>query len=253
MTTESKLNIIWQDDYLVVLNKPPYVSVNISETEKETTLIELISEELKIPLERAGVIHRLDKNTSGVLLVAKDQTTLERMQAQFKAREVKKTYLALAHGNIEEADGEINAPISRNPVNREKFGVFEGGRDSLTRFEVKERMKMDMSKIEDMGDGMKKKEREFYMTEALDYTLVTLYPQTGRTHQIRVHLKFIHHPIVGDEVYTGKKLYRMDHRWCPRQFLHAAGITFKHPQSGEEMHFECELADDLKKAMEIFS
>lgn len=247
--SSTKLSIIWQDDYLVVLNKPPYISVNVSETEKDTTLIELISEELKIPLERAGVIHRLDKNTSGVLLVAKDQNTLELMQAKFKSREVKKTYMALAHGNIVEDAGEIDAPIARNPVNREKFGVFEGGRESLTRFEVVKRLKLAMEKIENMSDGMKKKEREFYESEALDYSLVKLFPRTGRTHQIRVHMKYIHHPLVGDGVYTGKKLYRMDHKWCPRQFLHAYSIGFKHPINGEEMNFSCDLADDLNDAL----
>lgn len=251
--SDSRLHIIWQDEHLLVLNKPPFISVNPSETEKEETLVDLVASELNIPLERAGIIHRLDKNTSGVILVAKDQETLEKMQAQFKSRQVHKEYVALVHGYVESETGTIDAPIDRNPVNRERFGVFGGGRESVTDFRVEQRFELTMEKIEEMVGDMKKKERIFFEHEATKYTLLRLFPKTGRTHQIRVHLKFINHPIVGDEVYVGRKLGRFDHRWCKRQFLHAAKISFRHPISGEEMSFESELAEDLQDALKVVS
>ncbi len=243
--TTSRLSIIWQDEHLLVLDKPPYISVNPSETEKDETLVGLVSSELGIPLERAGIIHRLDKNTSGVLLVAKDLETLEKMQAQFKSREVHKEYVALVHGNVDSLTGTIDAPIDRNPVNRERFTVVGGGRESVTDFRVEKRFSLSMERIEEMVDDMKKKERVFFENEATKYTFVRLFPKTGRTHQIRVHLKYINHPIVGDEVYVGRKLGRFDHRWCKRQFLHAAKISFKHPITDKDMTFESALAEDL--------
>jgi len=250
--TNSKLSIIWQDDHLLVLDKPPFISVNPSETEKEDTLVDLVVRELGIPLERAGIIHRLDKNTSGVILVAKNQETLEGMQAQFKAREVHKEYVALVHGNVEEETGSIDAPIDRNPVNRVRFTVIGGGRDSVTDFRVEKRFELPMEQVEELVGSMKKKERVFFENEATRYSFLRLFPKTGRTHQIRVHLKFINHPIVGDEVYVGRKLGRFDHRWCKRQFLHASKISFRHPATGKEVSFESELAGDLQESLAVF-
>ncbi len=250
MTT---LPILFEDDYLIAVNKPAGMSVAPSESDKDITVAEVITEQIGIPLERAGIIHRLDKDTSGVLLIAKSQEVLEAMQSKFKSREVHKTYMALVHGDIEEEKGIIRAPIARNPMNREKFGVFDGGRESETEFRVDKKLRLPFDKIEAVLGSMTKKEKVFYESEATEYCLLTLYPKTGRTHQIRVHLKYIHHPIVGDEVYTGKKLYRFDARWCQRQFLHAAAIEFDHPVTRYKMKIEAELAEDLDLALEYLT
>jgi 23S rRNA pseudouridine1911/1915/1917 synthase len=251
MDVPSRLSILWQDEYLVAVDKPPYMSVAPSESDAAVTVAEVVSAQLGISLERAGIIHRLDKNTSGVLLIAKDQQTLELMQAQFKSREIKKTYTTLVHGVFGEEGGYIDAPIARNPENREKFGVFAGGRDSATEFKVEKRYALSMEKIDEIVDDMRKKERQFYEKEATQYSLVKVFPHTGRTHQIRVHMKYIHHPIVGDAVYTGKKLYRLDHRWCPRQFLHASGIEFVHPITHTHISLEAPLPTDLTVSLAV--
>jgi 23S rRNA pseudouridine1911/1915/1917 synthase len=243
--------VLWQDDDMAILNKPAGISVNPSETEKEITLVEMVLNELHITLERAGIVHRLDKDTSGVILVAKNENALEKLQAQFKSRTVEKSYITLVHGFIDEKAGEIQAPIARNPANREKFTIVEGGRDSTTKFQVVRHIKMSLEKIEQIVDDMRKKEQVFYEREAMEYTLLNVFPKTGRTHQIRVHMKYIHHPLVGDEVYTGKKLYRLDKRWCPRQFLHAFSIRFDHPVNGERMYFEVPLNEDLDTALKF--
>ncbi len=247
------LPILFQDEYLIAIDKPFGMSVAPSESDKDITVAEVITEQIGIPLDRAGIIHRLDKDTSGVLLVAKTQDMLGLMQEKFKGREVHKTYRALVHGQIEEEKGIIKAPIARNPKNREKFGVFEGGRDSETRFEIEKRLTLPFEKIEEVLGAMTKKEKVFYQGEATDYCLVKLFPRTGRTHQIRVHMKFINHPLVGDEVYTGKKLYRFDARWCTRQFLHAAAIEFEHPVTKVNLKIDAPLAEDLILALEYLT
>ncbi|MDQ3098461.1 MAG: RluA family pseudouridine synthase [bacterium] len=249
----SSLPILFQDDHLIAIDKPYGMSVAPSESDKDVTVAEIITEQLGIPLERAGIIHRLDKDTSGVLLVAKSQEMLDLMQGLFKRREVHKTYTALVHAAVAEDKGVVRAPIARNPQNREKFGVFEGGRDSETVFEVDHRLTLPFAKIEEMLGAMTKKEKNFYMKDALDYCLLKLHPKTGRTHQIRVHMKYIHHPIVGDEVYTGKKLYRFDNRWCTRQFLHASTIEFEHPINRSQIKIDSPLAQDLVTALEFLT
>ncbi len=246
----NSLPVLFQDDYIIAIDKPYGMSVAPSESDKDITVAEIVTSQLGIPLERAGIIHRLDKDTSGVLLIAKSQEVLDLMQGKFKRREVHKTYTALVHGIIEEEKGVIRAPIARNPQNREKFGVFEGGRDSETVFEIERRLTLPFEKIEQLLGAMTKKEKIFYTREALEYCLLKLYPKTGRTHQIRVHCKYIHHPIVADEVYTGKKLYRFDNRWCTRQFLHASQIEFTHPISGVSVNIASPLASDLVLALE---
>ncbi|MDQ3239214.1 MAG: RluA family pseudouridine synthase [bacterium] len=243
--------IVWQDDCLAVLNKPAGITVNPSETEKNITLVEMVTDAMKIPLERAGIVHRLDKDTSGVLIVAKNIEVLGNLQAQFKERVVQKTYLTLVHGHFDEKGGEIQAPISRNPFNREKFSVIDGGRESTTGFKVEGSYIMSMDKIENMTDGITKKNRAFFEKEAMEYSLLKVFPKTGRTHQIRVHMKYIHKPLVGDNTYTGKKLYRLDTKWCGRQFLHAFSIKFRHPITGEDKYFEVPLATDLQNALDF--
>jgi 23S rRNA pseudouridine1911/1915/1917 synthase len=242
--------IIFEDKELLVLDKPAGMIVNRSDTaKKETTLQDWVEKNLKItnlPLEeidrskityeeqskldfvsRAGIVHRLDKETSGIILVAKTFQAFANLQAQFKERKVKKTYIALTHGEIDPKIGEINVAVGRLPWNRKRFGVLAEGRESVTEYKV--------LSIEYLVSG---ENRE-------PLTLVELHPKTGRTHQIRVHLQYIKHPIFGDPLYAGRKTGRDDRKLLPRIFLHAAKISFFHPASNELLTFESPLPKDL--------
>lgn len=259
--------IIFEDEHLLVLDKPAGMIVNRSDTTREVrTLQEWVEDYLKIrsmkheirnkseasndqngfgfrlPVSamrwqagnsdfdfraRAGIVHRLDKETSGIILVAKTLEAFINLQSQFKERKVQKTYLALAHGKIEPETGEINVTVGRLPWNRKRFGVIAEGRESVTRYRVTTNYKLPTT------------------NESL--TLVELSPKTGRTHQIRVHLQYIKHPIFADPLYAGRKTSRDDRKLLPRVFLHASKISFFHPKTNELLNFESPLSEDLNK------
>lgn len=233
------LSIVYEDDELLVVNKQAGITVNRSETTlHQVTLQDLIEKEDKINskdedsefIQRSGVVHRLDKETSGLILVAKNSSAFRNLQAQFKERTVEKSYLALAHGNIVPKTGEINVPVGRLPWNRKRFGIIAGGRPSITSYEV----------IESLSNGKE------------NFSLVRLFPKTGRTHQIRVHLKYINHPILGDPLYGGRKTSREDRKTLERFFLHAEAISFFHPKTNERMMFRADLPEELSKVLETF-
>lgn len=245
------VKIVYEDGTFLVIDKPSGWVVNRAETTKGAQIVQdWVEKYLKVPQEestrdtrgtldicdtfcrRAGIVHRLDKETSGLLLVAKTPTAFENLQKQFKERKVEKRYLALVHGKVEPPEGVIEAAISRSPFDRKKFGVFLGGREAKTKYRV-------------LSIKYKVWERKEFF-----YSLLELTPETGRTHQIRVHLKYIGHPVVGDEKYAGRKIARQDRQWCPRQFLHAAYLKFRHPKTKEEMEFKEELPKDLKEALQ---
>ena len=168
---------------------------------------------------RPGIVHRLDKDTSGLIVAAKDERTHNGLQAQLKERRVKKTYLALVQGRVTPAEAVIDAPIGRDPVQRRRMAVVDkGGREARTAYRVRANY-----------DGA--------------YTLVEASPITGRTHQIRVHLASIGHPVVGDA------LYGRPSPLVGRQFLHAWRLAFRHPIMGQELNFESALPEDLGKAV----
>lgn len=237
--------IIFEDNSLIILNKPAGWIVNEASTTKGQKVIQTwISKNVKCSSSakasvdrqitndkeyRNGIVHRLDKETSGVLVVAKTQEAFRNLQEQFKARVVEKTYTALVHGKVEPKEGVIKVPVGRLPWNRERFGVLPGGRKAETGYRTILNYKFQMS------------------NEIL--TLLELQPKTGRTHQIRIHLKYLGHPIVSDEFYAGRKTARADRKWCPRLFLHASGIKFRHPKLNKEVSFELELSDDLHQAL----
>ena len=247
------MKVIFQDDDLLVIDKSAGLVVDKSNTQSVDTLEDILQKEFGIKLYRGGIIHRLDKDTSGIILIAKTQEALENLQAQFKDRKVKKEYLALVHGHIME-NGRVEGSIGRNPVNREKFTVLDTGKEAETEYEpIKslqfsvvslQRIFSDFNKIQ-----MRKLEKQNYG----QFTLLRVLPKTGRTHQIRVHLKYIRHPVVSDEKYVGRKMYRLDKRWCPRLFLHATKIGFYHPKFGQWMELESKLPEDLKKVLEDFN
>jgi|SRR5581483_6246855 len=230
--------ILFEDESILVLDKPAGITVNRSETTVGVeTVQDWLEKEGKISLQgiskdsdfykRTGIVHRIDKETSGILLVAKDEASFAELQRQFKDRTVKKTYTALAHGEIKVPTGEINVPVGRLPWNRKQFGIIAGGRESVTKYTV-----LGIKYLVSEG------KRE-------PLTLVQLSPETGRTHQIRVHLKYFGHPIFADFLYGGRKVSREDRKLLNRVFLHAAKITFQHPKTGESVSFESPLPAEL--------
>lgn len=239
--------VLFEDQSLLVLNKPPGLVVTPAESVKVETLAEIMMRDFGIKVERGGVVHRLDKDTSGLLLIAKTDEALTQLQFQFKERMVKKEYAALVHGFLEQEE-TVTGSIERNPKNREKFIVSEEGREAETQFIPDGKYVLKDSVMEELFTSQfnkiqrKKLERTNYGT----FTFVRALPLTGRTHQIRVHLKHLGFPIVGDEKYAGRKTARLDGRWCKRQFLHAAKISFYHPVTGQKLSFEAALPEDLR-------
>ncbi len=230
------LNIVFEDQNLLVINKSAGMVVNRSDTTGNVeTLQDMVQSRVDLKkgseefLSRGGIVHRLDRETSGLLLVAKNQESFDNLQAQFKNREVKKEYIALAHGEVVPKKSEINVPVGRLPWNRTRFGVLAGGRQSLTEYEV----------IEE-----RKHEEEIL-------SLLVLKPKTGRTHQIRVHLKYINHPIFSDFMYAGRKVSRKDRKILDRVFLHASSIKFKHPVTGKDLSFAIPLAEELRETLKL--
>ena len=226
--------IIFEDEELLILDKPSGWIVNDAQTVGEQPVVQKWLEanfdyELSAESElRSGIVHRLDKETSGILLVAKTQGSFDNLQAQFKNRQVEKSYQALIHGKLELKEGGISVPVGRLPWRRDRFGVIPGGRESETKYKAKGYFEFD-KKV---------------------YTLVDLYPKTGRTHQIRIHLKYLGHPIVSDTFYAGRKSARADRKWCPRLFLHASNISFEHPSQNKKVFFETALPIELSQVLD---
>lgn len=224
--------IIYEDESIFVIDKPTGWIVNEASTTKNQPVLQTWLRQYDYPLAgseeyRHGIVHRLDKETSGVMIVAKDKESFDKLQAEFKAREVQKKYLALVHGPLNEA-GKVEVPVGRLPWKRDRFGVVAGGRDSLTEY----------------------KPIKFYKGDRGGYTLTEFHPKTGRTHQIRIHCKYIGHAIVADEFYAGRKTARNDRKWCPRLFLHAKSIKFTHPVSKQPVEFEANMPEDLERVLQ---
>lgn len=239
------MTILFEDSHLLVVNKPAGLTVNRSITTKEEpTLFDWIEHYASWPLvttvtefnDRCGVVHRLDKETSGPLVIAKDPVTFGQLQEQFKSRKVHKEYTALVHGSFADPVAKtfrIDAPIGRNPRNRFRQAVIFSGRPAITDFEV--------------------------VTKFKNVTLLHAYPLTGRTHQIRIHLSSLNHPVCGDNVYSPRNLQRgyndllRAHQIEPRMFLHASRITFTHPENGKEVSVEAALPPELAQVLAIYS
>ncbi len=221
------LDIVYEDDCLVVLNKPAGLVVHPAHGHAAGTLLNALL--ARYPELRAwppeegwpGLVHRLDRDTSGLLVVARTPEARAALRAQFRARTVHKIYLALVIGQPRLERARIEAPIGRDPHERKRMAVVsEGGREASTEYRVLERLG--------------------------DYALLEVQPETGRTHQIRVHLAAIGHPVVGDRVY-GPARQRLA---LGRLFLHAARLTFRHPATGGEMTFTAPLPAELEAVLE---
>lgn len=185
-------------------------------------------------MSRSGIVHRLDKETSGIIIVALNPEAFINLQNQFKDKTVKKTYQALLHGKLEPIRGEINEPIGRLPWNRMRFGVLAAGRPAKTLYKVLEYIKKGSGKNSET------------------VSLVEVYPQTGRTHQIRVHFQYVKHPIFADALYSGRKTGRSDRKRLLRHFLHASKITLLHPATSLPLVFSSPLSQDLQLFLESF-
>jgi len=224
------LDIVFEDDTLVVVNKPAGLVVHPAAGTPSGTLANALAyhfQQLPGTGARPGIVHRLDRDTSGLLVVAKTEAALENLSDQFRDRTVYKSYVALVHGRMLSDTGKIDQPLARDRSNRTRMAVVRGGRNALTLYRVR---------------------------NAFDrFTLLDVELKTGRTHQIRVHLAWMKHPVVGDETYGGGRdntikdpRLRARIRALNRQFLHAEKLGFKHPKSGEFVKFESPLAPELQ-------
>ena len=216
------LNIIYEDDDLLVVDKPAGLAVHPAPGHPSHTLVNAILSHLPDLVStsnslRPGIVHRLDKDASGIMVVAKNNAAQLNLIDQFKARSVAKTYLVLVKGHLTPENGIIEAPIGRDPSNRKRMAVVVEGKEARTQYHV----------IKYMGD----------------YTLLEVRTETGRTHQIRVHLLAIGYPVVGDSVYGVKSAH------LSRQFLHACRLGFHIPSTGEYVEFASELPPDLAQAL----
>ena len=218
---EIPLDIVYEDKDILVVNKQKGLVVHPANGNWDGTLVNAIMAHCKDSLSgiggelRPGIVHRLDKDTSGLLIIAKNDEAHIKMSEQIKNREVKKTYIALARGIIPENEASINMPIGRSTKDRKKMAVTKNGKEAITHFKVLER----------------------YTTSKGQYTLLEVRIDTGRTHQIRVHLSEIGHPVVGDMTYSnGKNEFNVE-----GQCLHAKRLEFMHPITGEKMVLEAPL------------
>lgn len=213
------LDIIYEDDDILVINKQPGIAVHPGAGTSSGTIVNALLSHCKklsdVNEARPGIVHRLDKDTSGLMVIAKNNTSHMELARQFKERTVKKNYLALVKGTVELDNGVVDLPIGRHPSNRQKMAVrYDSEKKAVTEYKVVGRYG--------------------------DFTLVMLNLKTGRTHQIRVHMAYLGHPVLGDEKYGSKGNF-------PRQALHSYHLKFRHPTSGKEMEFTADLPDDMKK------
>ena len=228
------LEIIFEDNDIIIINKQPGLVVHPGAGNQTGTLVNALlhhDEELRF-LPRAGIVHRLDKDTSGIMVVTKNEFSYLNLVSQLKERKVNRHYLAIVVG--EPLSGStINEPIGRHPKLRTKQAVTDAGKEAITNFKIKERMG--------------------------GYTLLNVSLETGRTHQIRVHLAFINFPILGDSVYGGRKKFvagttetvKKEILKFPRQALHAEKLEFIHPTSGKSVNYSAKTPKDLTQLIEL--
>lgn len=217
------LDIVYEDDDVIVVNKPQGMVVHPAPGHPNHTLVNALL--YHSPLStingefRPGIVHRIDKDTSGLLMIAKNDLAHRSLAAQLKAKTNEREYVALVHGVIKEERGTIDAPLGRSKKDRKKQAVVEDGRHAVTHFKVLERFQ--------------------------HYTLVSCRLETGRTHQIRVHMKYIGHPLAGDPLYGPRKTLPGN-----GQYLHARLLGFKHPRTGKQMTFTSPLPEYFQKMID---
>jgi 23S rRNA pseudouridine1911/1915/1917 synthase len=222
VSEDDGFSIVHQDEHLLVIDKGPGIVVHPGRGHREDTLAQKLAPMLAggDEPERAGIVHRLDRDTSGLMVVARSDEALRRLQAELAARRVQREYLALVEGRPPSRTGTIDAPIGRDPRVRTRMAVSgSGAREARTRFTLEQAFERS--------------------------SLLSLLLETGRTHQIRVHLQAIGHPVAGDPEYGTAGLYGLE-----RQFLHATRLAFEHPITGESLELRSPLPADLQGALE---
>jgi 23S rRNA pseudouridine1911/1915/1917 synthase len=217
------LTVIYEDEDILVIDKPAGLTVHPAPGHPSHTLVNAILTlcpglTMSGDVTRPGIVHRLDKDTSGLIVIAKNDFAREYLAAQFKSRTVTKRYLVLVKGRLSPEQGIIEAPIGRDPYHRRRMAIVETGKQAITQYQVRK-----------------------YLD---DYTLVEVSPLTGRTHQIRVHLSAIGYQVVGDPVYGVKSAH------LHRQFIHAYHLGFRLPSTGQYREFASPLPADLERALE---
>ena len=217
------LKIIYEDTDILVIDKEAGMVTHPTLDHPSGTLVNALLYYLKVIPDkgkslRPGIVHRLDRGTSGIIVIAKNEKSLEYLKEQFRGRKVVKKYICLVQGKIEKSFGKMETLIDRHPINRKKFTVSKEGKESVTLYHLSK-----------------------YIGEK--YSLLEVEPKTGRTHQIRVHMSYLGHPIIGDKLYGGKMIGK-------RQFLHASFLEFTHPKTGKRISFESNLPQDLQKVLD---
>jgi 23S rRNA pseudouridine1911/1915/1917 synthase len=238
------LTIVYEDTDLLVVDKPAGLTVHPAAglpagqagVPQGTLAAALLAYRPELAgvggPERPGIVHRLDRDTSGLLVVAKNEAARAALARQWKEQQVEKGYLALVHGRLEPPQGVIDAPIGRDTRHRQRMAVVEGGRAARTAYRVRRYLPVRQAGLPETPRG-----RDVY-------SLVEVTPSTGRTHQIRVHFAALGHPLVGDRVYGRPSAV------LGRQFLHAHRLAFRHPVDGRPLEFESPLPEDLQVALE---
>ncbi len=219
------IDIVYEDSDLIVINKQRGISVHPSDTELDGTLVNAlmyhVSDLSSINgVKRPGIVHRIDKNTTGLLVVAKNDKAHLSLSSQIAEKTAQRYYYALVDGNIKEEEGRVDFALGRDKKNRLRMARDDNGKVSLTNYYVKERF--------------------------MQYTLVECHLQTGRTHQIRAHMRGINHPIVGDVLYSGSNKFGLD-----GQLLHAFSLSFSHPTTGEAMTFLAPIPEDFSRVLNL--
>ena len=227
--------VMFEDESICVVDKPAGMVVNKSQTTAEITVQEWHAPKLKNQnsniktaefYEKGGVVHRLDKETSGVMVLAKTPEIYEKLKKQFMERKTVKRYRALVNGIMDKESGIIAVPVERHPKVKKKFGVSGNlSRMAVTEWRVLEK----------------------YSRSNAQYSMLELTPLTGRTHQIRVHLAHIGHPVAGDTIYGGRRKVVEERKWCPRLWLHAKYLEFVHPATGNRVSFEAPVPEELQR------
>ncbi|MFZ5376763.1 MAG: RluA family pseudouridine synthase [Patescibacteria group bacterium] len=282
-----KQQIIFEDQDIILINKPPGLVVNRADSNRDETFEDWLAAYLRLDekpladkkptdektwqilvpsdfddsygspeqifLERRGLVHRLDKNTSGVLLAAKNPGALVNLLRQFRLRQTRKQYLCLTHGKFQLPQGVISLPLGRASSDRKKFAVVAEGRPAVTYYKViKYYSGLNLDRLQQLipaeeWKGFKKATTTYQQ----GFSLVECYPKTGRTHQIRVHMMHERHPLVGDQNYMGKSRGKTDGAWCRRHFLHAQWLEFTHPRTDQVLRIEAPLAHDLEMVLNL--
>jgi 23S rRNA pseudouridine1911/1915/1917 synthase len=233
------LKVLYEDDDVIAIDKPPGMVVHPAVGNMDGTVVNALLAYAPGIAEvgdanRPGIVHRLDKETSGVLLVARNPAAFRALQAQFKSRSIEKTYLALCVGRVQPMRGLIDRPIARDPGNRKRMAVVAGGREAVTRYAVTEVFER----------------RETAKTTT--YSLVRARPLTGRTHQLRVHFASVGTPIVGDALY-GMRKDPLTRNLAPRHMLHSSEVVFRSPSSGASVKLHAPLPADMRRVIDDLS